>query len=130
HVNVGYELQNVDEEDEEEEEEGIEGIAEMELETNDEGVGGRTKWTNTFFYNLALFLRVIPERLLIGAELNSGHDFIKDGITNNEVILVPEFIAIPFEKPIISVKCGVPIGSTNDDDNVDWGISAGLSFQF
>ncbi|MDA2921382.1 hypothetical protein MYX76_18140, partial [Desulfobacterota bacterium AH_259_B03_O07] len=128
HVNVGYELQNVDEEDEEEE--GIEGIAEMELETSDEGGRGGTKWTNTFFYNLALFLRAIPERLLVGAELNSGHDFIEDGITNNEVIVMPEFIAIPFDRPIISVKAGVPIGLTNDDDTVDWGISAGLSFQF
>ena len=123
HINTGYEFER----EEEKAEHGEEAEDEMEVAKEE---GDETEITNVFFYNLALMLRVIPDKFLLLAELNAEHRFVEDGPTIDEVVVVPEFIAVPFEKPLLALKLGVPIGLTDSSSTPDIGISAGISWLF
>ncbi len=105
HVNLGYEFERVEEDDE-------------------------IEFSHSPFYNLALMFRAIPDRLLLVGELNSKHSFVEDGPTIDELVFVPEFIAVPFTKPTFALKFGVPIGLTDGSSTPDFGIELGISMLF
>lgn len=96
-----------------------------------EHVDDATDLTNTIFYNLAFVYRFIPNVLSGLVELNAEHHFPEEGATVDRIVVVPEIILQPSNKiEFLTLKFGVPIGVTNGSSTPDWGIKAGLSFDF
>ena len=75
-----------------------------------------------FIYNVAPIIRVIPDRLLLLAELNGESNF-RDN--NNDITIAPEVIFV-IQK--LALKFRVPIGLTDEADDI--GIHFGISKLF
>lgn len=95
-----------------------------ELETVDE-----TENKETWFYNLAPVFRVIPDRLMVLAELNGK----SQRFAKQEVTVAPEIIGVIqtetfFALQNLAFKLAVPIGL--NDQSPDIGVKVGISKLF
>jgi len=124
HLNGGYELETE---------------RELEVETDPDFLGsGQTVVTEvvegvhnqaSIFYNIAPMFKVIPDKLILLAELN-GHTHASG---DTELVVAPEVIAVIqsetfFALQNIAFKLAVPFGL--NDDSPDMGIRFGISKLF
>jgi hypothetical protein len=109
----------------------LNGAYELETEREPDFTGGSEEVVNhaTWFYNVAPMLRVIPDRLMVLAELN-GHTHASG---NTELTVAPEVIGVIqtetfFTLQNLAFKLAVPIGL--NDDSPDIGVRFGISKLF